>query len=81
MADSSAPIRKPIRLRPGAYLENGSVWLVTIGAADREHVFVDHDLAHDVANPLRERCDAMGADLYAYSLMPNHLHLLLQVGE
>jgi len=77
--DAPLPHRRRIRLPADAYLASGSVWLVTIGVAERELVFVDQDLAQDVVVLLRERCAVMGAALYAYCLMPDHLHLLLQV--
>lgn len=81
MSELPLPNRRRIRLPADSYLEPGRVWLVTIGVAEREMVFVDHDLAHQVADLLRTRCAALGANLFAYCLMPDHLHLLLQVDE
>ncbi len=79
MTGTTRPSRKPIRLPAGAYAVPGSAWLVTIGAADRAHVFADHALARAVTALLEERCPAMGATLDAYCLMPDHAHLLLQI--
>lgn len=73
------PSRKPIRLPSEAYREAGSAWLVTIGTEGRVPVFADPVLATGVVALLRERCAALGSDLDAFCLMPNHAHLLVRV--
>jgi len=75
------PERKRIRLPSGAYLIPGSAWLVTIDTADRAAHFADADLAHQVADLLCNRCLALGATLDAYCLMPDHAHVLVQIGR
>jgi REP element-mobilizing transposase RayT len=75
------PWRKRIRLPAPAYLEAGRVWHVTIGTASRGAVFADHVLARAVVGAIVERCAARGAGLPVYCLMPDHLHLLVQVGD
>jgi REP element-mobilizing transposase RayT len=41
--------------------------------------FADPTLACAVATLLDDRCTAMGSSLDAYCLMPDHVHLLLQI--
>ena len=73
--------RKRIRLPAAAYLAPGSVWHVTITAAERwAHVFAHDALAADILALIIERCDGTEAQLDLACLMPDHLHLL-RVGD
>ncbi len=77
--NSPSRARRQIRLPADAYLVPGRAWLVTVGTKDRMRIYDDPYLATDTTAAIRERCAVRGIGLAAYCLMPDHLHLLLQV--
>lgn len=74
------PSRRQIRLPAAANQEPGSSWLVTIGIKDRSaKTFSNPDLAKAVVNTIRNRCGSFRLTLDALCLMPDHLHLVVQL--
>jgi REP element-mobilizing transposase RayT len=72
------PIRRTIRLPQQAYRE-GNVFLVTIGTSARFPWFRQHTaLAERAVAMLIETADVRKTQLYAWCVMPDHVHLLLQ---
>ncbi len=75
------PTRKSIRMPPSAYRESGQIFSVTITTARRISVFADLDFGHECIALLRAAHDAGRIRVYAYCLMPDHVHLLLGIGS
>ncbi len=73
------PSRNTIRLPAAGYALPGTAWLGTIGTAGRVAAFADPALARAVATLLDDRCTAIGSTLGVYCLMPDHVHLLVQI--
>jgi putative transposase len=70
------PTRKTTRLKDFGYSQPYT-YFITICARDKEQFFNDHDLCGEVVSCLiqeKERCDFA---IYAYCLMPDHIHILL----
>lgn len=59
----------------------GALFHVTVRGNNREKIFVEEKDYMRYLKIVKERKDEFGFCLYAYVLMPNHVHLLLQVGE
>src|SRR5712692_5686660 len=74
------PRRHAMRLVESVYRQPGQTFSVTIGTEPRSPVFADIGLGLECVNLLRRICDA-GARGYAYCLMPDHVHLLIGVGN
>ena len=72
----SRPTRKSIRLPPPIYKEPGRPFSITIGTSPREPVFADISFGLACVNLLRDIRDKHGLLVYAYCLMPDHVHLL-----
>ena len=78
MGDNS--LRHPRRRLQGFdYSDPGQVYFVTTCARAGTAPFVDEHLAQVVVNALEWLRAERGVCLYAYCLMPDHLHLLLQL--
>ena len=75
------PQRKAIRLPPAAYRDPASTWLVTIATQGRRPAFHDITFADAFITLLRERITAANADLLLACLMPDHVHLIVQIGD
>ena len=75
------PERRAIRLKQPVYREPGRAFSVTIGTAPRRAVFVDIAFGLECVHLLRETCAKATAQGYAYCLMPDHVHLLIGVGN
>jgi REP element-mobilizing transposase RayT len=69
-------IRKRLRLSPAAYTEPGRAFSITIGTSPRAPVFSDVPFGLACVTLLREVRDKQGLLVYAYCLMPDHVHLL-----
>jgi putative transposase len=54
-----------------------AVYFVTIVAIDRRTLFYNQALASSVIECLLEQRERLNFNLYAYCLMPDHLHLLI----
>ncbi|HEV8118684.1 MAG TPA: transposase [Thermoanaerobaculia bacterium] len=74
------PERKPIRLPDPLYRVRGWPFSITIGTSPRASVFRDIDFGNECIKILQEMRDETGTAVYAYCLMPDHVHLLLGVG-
>jgi putative transposase len=71
--------RKTIRLDSAVYRETGRAYSVTIGTAPRRDVFKDRTFAQACIAELRGVANRTSARIYAYCLMPDHVHLLVGV--
>jgi putative transposase len=71
--------RKSIRLDPVVYREVGRAFSITVGTAPRRDVFSDRVFARACIEELREVALRTSARIYAYCLMPDHVHLLVGV--
>jgi putative transposase len=71
------PTRKPLRLADPVYREQGRLFSLTIGTAPRSPVFLDIPFGQECIAHLREIREKTGTLVYAYCLMPDHVHLLL----
>ena len=70
-----APARNA-RLDSAVYVESGRPIFVTIRATTGRVPFRSAALNDDVIQTLREQRDRCGCDVYAFCLMPDHLHLV-----
>jgi putative transposase len=73
--------RKPLRLDPEVYKIKGQAFSVTVGLLSRDPLFRDQDLGRACIQILRELRAKHGNPVYAYCLMPDHVHLLVGIGE
>ena len=74
------PERKHIRLPNAVYRVLGWPFSITIGTSPRGPVFHDIDFGRECIEILRKMRNETGTRVYAYCLMPDHVHLLLGVG-
>ena len=73
----SLPARKRIRLAPSAYRQ-GDVFSVTISTFERYPWFGGHpELAGKAVMLLTDLVEDRGTELYAWCIMPDHVHLLV----
>ncbi|MDQ2683152.1 MAG: transposase, partial [Chloroflexota bacterium] len=72
---------KKIRLPRSAYEEPGTVWHVTIGTHERQRFFVEARVAEMVCTQVEWYGERYDLFVPAYCLMPDHLHLIAQVGS
>ncbi|MHB1005589.1 MAG: REP-associated tyrosine transposase [Chloroflexota bacterium] len=80
MTDTPRRYHKRIRLRPSLYTQPGSVCSLTTAVLGRRPVFSDHALAVEAVAVLRHQAVQTGVKVYAYCLMPDHLHLVIEPG-
>ena len=73
--------RKKIRLEPEIYQIVSIPCSVTIATKGRQKNFSHHDLAHDFVALLKKMCEENNIPLYAYCVMPDHVHLLISASE
>jgi REP element-mobilizing transposase RayT len=71
------PRRKNIRLPAAVYEQENLVFSITICTAKRQRFFHDASLATQILEALKSGVMAHEARVYAYCLMPDHLHVLL----
>ena len=69
--------RKRIRVDASCYAEPGGVCSITIAVKDRRRVFADPAVAAAAVCVLRERAAVTGVSVYAYCVMPDHVHVVL----
>ncbi len=74
------PNRKSIRMSLSTYRESGRIFSVTVVTPDRAPLFADIPLGRECVALLRAAHDAGRIRVYAYCLMPDHVHLLLGIG-
>jgi putative transposase len=73
--------RRRIRLETAAYAESGRVFSVTVSTAPKAPIFSDVAFGLGCVQLLRELRASLGNPVYAYCLMPDHVHLLLGVSQ
>ena len=71
--------RRRIRLAPENYQQPGRVFSVTIATKNRLRVFVDVPFGRDCVAALRGIRETSAVRVYAYCLMPDHVHLLIGI--
>jgi len=71
------PTRKSIRLPEAIYTERGRLFSITIGTSPRSPIFTDVPFGLACVELLKEVRDKQGLRVYAYCLMPDHVHLLV----
>ena len=70
------PVRKSLRLPSTEYTEPGRPFSITIGTSPRAPVFADIPFGLECLRLLKDLRDKKGLRVYAYCLMPDHVHLL-----
>jgi REP element-mobilizing transposase RayT len=74
--------RKNIRLSRALYEDKEQVFSITIcTAAKRQDLFINSNLARQVINTFDSDFISNRLDLFAYCLMPDHIHLLVAPKE
>lgn len=72
------PIRKRIRLAPSAYRQ-GEAFSVTISTLERHPWFAGYpELAGKAVMLLTDLAEDRGTELYAWCIMPDHVHFLVR---
>ena len=71
--------RTRIRLPAPAYSEIGRVFSVTLSTSPRTPIFSDVTFGLECVELLQELRDSFANPVYAYCLLPDHVHLLLGV--
>ena len=73
--------RRKIRLDSEIYRTVDLPCFVTITTKGKQPIFSHQNLAKDFAALLRTVCNENNVPLYAYCVMPDHVHLLLSASE
>ncbi len=71
------PERKRIRLKSAAYSRAGAAFSITIGTLGRFPIFEDQAFGLECVELLRQLRSDKVPKVYAFCLMPDHVHLLL----
>lgn len=72
---------KRIRLLPEHYAIEDSMWLVTTCTRGRMPTFRNPALATNLMEIIEGRCRRNGSVPWLYCVMPDHLHLVIQIGR
>jgi len=73
------PQRRNIRLSPEAY--TGRVLHIIICTRKRTPLFANEDIAYSVKQQILDLSHLKKVKIYAYVIMPDHIHLLVSPGE
>ena len=73
--------RKKIRLSPEIYRVIGVPCSITIATRGKQRIFSNQGLAQDLAALLKKECQENNIPLYAYCIMPDHVHLLISASD
>ena len=73
------PERRSIRLPAPVYADPGRAFSVTVGTSPRRSVFHDVDFGRRCIDDLAAIREERRVPVYAYCLMPDHVHLLIGV--
>ena len=73
--------RKKIRLGPEIYHIVYIPCFVTIATKGKQKKFSNQDLAHDFVALLKKLCGENNIPIYAYCIMPDHVHLLINASD
>lgn len=68
-------------LRKGRHSQSGHFYLITTVTLDRQPLFDDFQSARVLINILREASLRNQAQTWAFVVMPDHLHWLMQLGD
>jgi putative transposase len=60
------------------YAQSGNLCSITVAVDDRRPVFSNPDVAADAVDVLRAHARKTGVLVYAYCIMPDHVHLVLE---
>ena len=71
------PQRRRIRLAPTVYADIGEICSITIAVKGRMPVFASPAVAAAAGDVLRRHAAVTGVPVYAWCVMPDHVHLLL----
>jgi len=72
---------KKIRLPVEVYNQQNAFVYLTICTIERLHIFLNQDLAKATVDLLIDKALIYKISLFAFCLMPDHLHLLISAGE
>lgn len=70
--------RPPRRLDIEAYARSGAICSVTIATRNRVRIFADSQIATATVNVLHKHAVERGIRVYAYCVMPDHVHLVIE---
>ena len=73
--------RKKIRLSPEIYRTVDMPCFITIATRKKQRIFSNQNLAHDFVTLLNRQCEQKKILLYAYCVMPDHVHLLMSISK
>ena len=73
--------RQRIRLDPEIYRTADLPCFVTIATRGKQAIFSERSLAGDFVALVRATCQKNNIPLYAYCIMPDHVHFLLSASE
>ena len=73
--------RKKIRLGPEIYQIVGIPCSITIATKGKQKIFSNQYLANNFVTLLRRACEENNIPLYAYCIMPDHVHLLISASD
>jgi REP element-mobilizing transposase RayT len=71
------PRRKRTRLSDESYAEPNAICSVTIAVKGRQTVFANPEIATGTVAVLRSLAAARGVRIYAFCIMPDHVHLIM----
>ena len=69
--------RKNIRLKKEIYSNQNQIFSITIGTKDRQPLFRNKLYAQTIIKTFQTKPFKQNTKLYAYCLMPDHLHFLI----
>jgi REP element-mobilizing transposase RayT len=75
------PQRKRPRLAAVNYANSNEICSVTIAVRGRQPVFTDAAIASDTVDLIRSLAAAHGVRIFAYCVMPDHVHLVMSPSE
>jgi len=73
--------RKKIRLTPEVYRIVGMPCSITIATKGKQKIFSNQCMAHNFVALLKSACAESSIPLYAYCIMPDHVHLLISASD
>jgi len=73
--------RKKIRLSPEIYRTVDMPCFIPIATRKKQRIFSNQNLAHDFVTLLNRQCEQKKILLYAYCVMPDHVHLLMSISK
>lgn len=77
----SLPKRKSLHLEDFDYSSKDHIFFITICSANKKTYFMNSSMAKLIIDEVNNRCIIREIKLFCYCLMPDHLHLLIRLGE